>query len=201
MARVASEAPERITRAPQDPSTFEVIAMHEKILSFDLKHTAIHEAGHAVAHQRLNILQDKCTIVASDTRAGAVTAEGTEHVWSMEEAHDQVVAYCAGYAALVAAGVDEGTARLGADDDFDQATHLIEFWGLEGDLDTWCRKAKEFMGQPENLAAVQRVADELLRVETLDFDDIAILVDITDGLATEDDYARFKAFREMPCRS
>jgi hypothetical protein len=202
MARVAGEAPERITRTPQVPSTVEVVTMPKKIVSFDhLKRTAIHEAGHAVAHTRLDILQGRCTIVPSDTAAGSVTAEGAEHVWSPEDARKQVIAYCAGYAALAATGVDESTARLGADSDFDRAIHLIEFWGLEGNLETWCQKAKELMGQPENLAAVQRVADELVRVRTVEFEDIDILVDITDGLATEDDYVRFKAFRQMLCRN
>lgn len=170
--------------------------MNKKIAVLDLQHPAIHEAGHAVAHVRLGISQSLCTIEPAGAFLGHVVAEGAEHVWTQEEARDQVIAYCAGYAALVAVGVDQDTAMLGADDDFEHATHLIDFWALQGNLHSWRGEAVDFMRDPANRAAVQRVADELMAVKTLDMDDVEILVEIGDGEMTEAEYADFKLFRE-----
>ena len=75
--------------------------------------TAIHEAGHAVAHVRLGIQQSFLTIKPYDGLAGSYTAEGENHVWSKEEAVDQVLAFCAGYATLAAHGCDEEEAQAG----------------------------------------------------------------------------------------
>lgn len=53
------------------------------------------------------------------------------------------------------------------------------------------------MSKLGNMRAVKRLADELLELEeeTLDWDDIGILIDIADGFSTEADYLQFKALR------
>ena len=158
-------------------------------------HTAIHEAGHAVSCVRLGIDHDKASIVPEGDWLGHVQSAGVNHVWMEEEAVDQVLSYCAGYAALVAAGFDETVATQGADGDFDAARHLIEHWGLAGDLDEWKAKAVAMMQEPRNRAAVKRVADELVAAGTIDWDDISCCCDIADGECTEEDYAMSKALR------
>jgi ATP-dependent Zn protease len=82
----------------------------------ELKATAIHEAGHAVAHCRLEILQGLVSIEpnAETQTLGRSTAEGAEHVWSREEAESQVLALYAGYGALLAAGYPHEIAEHGA---------------------------------------------------------------------------------------
>ena len=47
------------------------------------------------------------------------------------------------------------------------------------------------MTLPENIAAVARVADELLSQSTLESDEVEILIDVADGEATEQDYQRY----------
>ena len=47
------------------------------------------------------------------------------------------------------------------------------------------------MMQPQNIAAVARVAGELLSSSTLEWDEVEILIDVVDGEATEHDYQRY----------
>ena len=80
--------------------------------------TAIHEAGHAVAHARLEC-SALVTIKPHNGMFGRCKLpEGKDHVSNAEDARVQVLCYCAGYAALIAAGYSDKSARLGADDDF-----------------------------------------------------------------------------------
>ena len=67
--------------------------------------TAIHEAGHAVAHIRLGIEYGHAHIVPDGKGLlGAACGAGVQNVWNKGEAENMVLAFCAGYAALVAAG-------------------------------------------------------------------------------------------------
>jgi len=97
---------------------------------------AIHEAGHAVAHLRFGIEQDRVTIEPKDGNLGSSHAAGSESVWTKKAAPDMVLAYCAGYAAMVSAGYSDDDARegcAGSDTaDFDEADELISKWGLSG---------------------------------------------------------------------
>lgn len=161
----------------------------------DLKLTALHEAGHAVAHVRLEIQQGRATIVPDDQNAGAVSAEGVEHVYSAEAATPMVEAYCAGYAALVAAGYSEELAAAGAGNDFANAELLIEQWNLGGDLQHWKLRAVELMGTPANRRAVELVAEHLVAHRTLDGDYLDLLVDLADGSCTEQEFARWLQIR------
>lgn len=69
--------------------------------------TAYHEAGHAVAHVRLGILAGNVTIVATHSTLGGATAECAGTVCSRDGAKDQILAFCSGYASLVAAGYSD----------------------------------------------------------------------------------------------
>ena len=94
------------------------------------KHIAYHEAGHVVAHFRLDVYQGIATIKPSGDNAGHVTSEGIDHVWNAIDARTQVLSYCASFAALIAAGHSEDDAKLGADDDFEKAAELIKYLQL-----------------------------------------------------------------------
>ena len=159
--------------------------------STDRQHAAIHEAGHAVAHVRLGLGSREASIAHQPGTLERHVGAGTESVWLCADAERQVVAFCCGYAACVASGDDHDTAEQAAWDDFAQAEQLIAFWVLEGRLTDWQARAVAFMQQPENVRAVERVADELLRRETLDADWIEVLVRVADGETTEAEYQAY----------
>ena len=161
--------------------------------------TAIHEAGHAVAHVRLGLDHEGAHIVADGNGLlGAATGEGQAHVWNTAGAERVVLAFCAGYAALVASGGDHGQAVDGTGDDFEQAQELIDFWGLAGDLAVWQRRAVELMRKPENLAAVALVARHLQERKRLDGELVDVLVSVADGETTEEEFETYLAYRGGP---
>lgn len=147
---------------------------------------AIHEAGHAVAHQRFHIAQ-KLVSIAPQSAPGTLGKNAAEDLtWSHESAALQVQAYLAGYAALVGAGYSKGDAEFGARDDFDKAAMLIHFWQL-GTLDEWKHETVELMSRPANVEAVRLVASELLQRQTLDGRTVGVLVAFADGELSEHD--------------
>jgi hypothetical protein len=154
-----------------------------------LRHTAIHEAGHALAHIRLRILQTTATIVRDKDRLGAVHAE--DSVWNAQEAAEQVLSLCSGYGALRACGYDDRDARLGADEDFEEAERLIEFWALES-LEDWLKKAVEFHSTPKNRKAIGLLADGLLKYKTLSASFMDCLVDYSDGEMSESEWKQYR---------
>lgn len=159
--------------------------------------TAIHEAGHAVAHVRLGIASGFVSIIANPDKgtAGTAEGEGAGHVYNKDGAADMTIAYCAGYAALVSAGYDEQTALLGADDDMEHAQDLIEFWGLDGDIADWRRRAVDLMQSPENVNAVRVLAEQLAIHKRIENSIVEILIDLADGECTEADFNRFLLLR------
>jgi hypothetical protein len=102
-----------------------------------------------------------------------------------------VIAYCAGYAAMIAAGYSDVDSRSGADDDFDNAEQLIEFWGLPDGIAIWQGRAVEMMREPENIAAVALVADYLVRHGKLAGDVCDEIVKAADGKTTQPELERF----------
>ena len=84
----------------------------------NIKHTAIYEAGHAVANVRIDVLKDQITIDPGEGLLGGSIAEGKNHVWNAKDAAKQVYSYCAGYAALMALGYSAEVPCLGAGDDY-----------------------------------------------------------------------------------
>jgi hypothetical protein len=171
------------------------------IFPSDDQQTAIHEAGHAVAHCRLNIRQAYVSIeseVIVDDEGnllgvthGRAIAEGVEHVYNQVQAGDQVLAYYAGYAALLAAGYREKDASLGAEDDFALAGYLVDYWQI-GEESEWKKKAKLLMRNEANVAAVSRVSEELLLERRLVMNQVHALIDVADGRIAEDEYQGIK---------
>lgn len=157
------------------------------------RQTAVHEAGHAVAMIRLQLDTAMTSVVPDEERQslGHVLGAGPDNVWTAEEAPAHVLACLAGYGALVAAGYPEEMACNGADDDFEQARELIEFWRLDGDLDAWREKASSMMREPQNVAAVALVAEYLQRHRRLSIEHLDILVELADGRITEQEWQRF----------
>ncbi len=155
------------------------------------KQTAYHEAGHAIAHLRHDILQLQVTIRPHDGNLGGCTGEGKDNVWNAAQAPDQVICYCAGYAALIAIGHDKDIALLGCSDDMDNAAELITIWSLPGTLDEWQAKAVELMSRPENIRAVDFVARALLKYKTLEPDYFDFLVEWADGHISDAEWERF----------
>jgi hypothetical protein len=152
--------------------------------------TAIHEAGHAVAHIRLGIQQIRATIEPVDSDLeGSVLAD--DLISDRDDASAQALALYAGYAATVAAGTPEDAARIGCDDDFSKAEDLIRSWRI-GTADELMRRAVDLMSKPENISAVQLVAGELLTSRTLSVELLEALVEVADGNATAQEYEMFK---------
>ena len=159
-------------------------------------HTAIHEAGHTVAHIRLGLEHDGANIIRVDGRLGAAKGEGKGHVWDKGGAESVVLAFCSGYAAMVAVGCTEFEALAGTEDDFEQAGELIAEWVLPGDIEAWQARAVDLMCRHENMAAVALIAEHLLQRKRLDGDYCDVLVEVSDGAATKADLARYLALRE-----
>ena len=166
-----------------------------------LTHIAYHEAGHAVAYIRLDIMQSMITIEPNAETLGRTTAEGPDSVWSEQGAAATVLALLAGYAALVAAGYSHEVAMKGADSDMEKAEDLIESWGLQPDLAYWLDQAIEMMREPRNMAAVERVAAELEQRRTIDAQLADVLVDLSDGETTPAEFATFIVEWEMDWQS
>ncbi len=167
-----------------------------KLTTIDRTHTAIHEAGHAVACVRLwetGRVVERVTIDRTGSQLGSHLAEEItfpadepETAEQRREFENEAIYSCAGYAALIAAGYDEATAVLGCDPDFDIADYVTE-----EPLAEIKQEAVALMQRPKNIKAVSRVAEELLQRTTLDPLDVEVLIEIADGDATEDDYQTY----------
>lgn len=161
----------------------------------DLRATAIHEAGHAVAHVRLRLDHAGADIIPRGDQLGGAAGEGINQVWDKAGAGPVAIAMCAGYAARIAAGHSDAEALEGTGQDFEEAQYLIDFWCLADDIEAWKRRAVELMCEPSNKAAVALVAEHLLEHKRLDGDFVDVLVEVADGDATEADLARYLQFR------
>lgn len=161
----------------------------------DLLEVAIHEAGHAVAHIRLEIAQEHASIEPDALTVGRVSA--SDSVYSAADAREQVVALCAGYGALIAAGYPEEAAcqgcAVGPGSDFYVAAELIGWWQLPGGLEGAKARAVELMRQPANVAAVALVAQHLVAHGRLGVANLECLVALADGEITQAEFERFRA--------
>lgn len=158
-----------------------------------MKETAIHEAGHAVAHYRLQIDGGEVSIIPKDGIIGRAFSSDT--IWDKSDAENQVLAFCSGYAALVAAGYSR-IAREGCNNDFEEATAIIEAWHL-GTLDEWLIKSVKFMCENKNIIAVEMLARDLLKLDHLDFDYCMCLIDFADGELTKPEWERYLEVRQQ----
>jgi len=163
-----------------------------------MEHTAIHEAGHAVANHRRKIDQEKVSIKPDPSKdlLGRSVSAGVDHVYSEDDARSMALAYLAGYAALIAHGYSEDEALNGADDDYEKTVQLIETWKLDR-LETLKREAIELMSQAENAKAVRLLADRLLENEEIYSDEIEIIIEVADGSETEENYQSFLETRRL----
>ncbi len=163
----------------------------------DLKQTAIHEAGHAIAFYRLfgdaARYGHTLTIEPHEDLLGSHQAEEMVFHGVGELTAEQRLAFeneaiysCAGYAAVLAAGYSDEAALAGCESDFDKAERACDV-----PLDMSKEKAVELMTLPVNTAAVAQVAGELLNQSTLEWDEVEILINVADGEATEQDYQRY----------
>jgi hypothetical protein len=60
----------------------------------DDRHIAIHEAGHAVAHVRLNVDRGDVHIIPDKTTNLLGAAQGSDSVWNEQDARDQILCLC-----------------------------------------------------------------------------------------------------------
>lgn len=164
----------------------------------NLEQLAIHKAGHAVAHTRLFgdswRPREKLTIEPGEHGGRRVAEELTqvgagESLGEMfrEFEHDAIYA-CAGFAAVLVAGYSTPDAEGGCGSDFAAAARVSDL-----PLDEIKSKAVALLEQPQNVAAVARLSRELLDHRTLDPIEVEMIIDVSDGLATEADLARCRA--------
>ncbi len=165
------------------------------------KETAIHEAGHAVAFYRLfgdaaryghTLTIKPHKDLLGNHRAEELVFHGVGELTAEQRLafENEAIYSCAGYAAVLAAGYSDEAALAGCGSDFDKAERACDV-----PLDLSKEKAIELMTLPENSAAVARVAAELLSQSTLEWDEVEILIDVSDGKATEQDYQRYQALK------
>ena len=156
---------------------------------------AIHKAGHAVAfarlfddswrpRQKLTIETDhgKPAVRVADELARAGSGESLGEM--LRDVESDAIYACAGFAAVLVAGYSAPDAEGGCGSDFDAATHVSDL-----PLDEIKSKAVELLERPENIAAVTRLSRELLDRRTLDPTEVEMIIDVSDGLASEDDLA------------
>lgn len=159
--------------------------------------TAVHEAGHAVAHVRLasTFYLGNVTIIPDGHRAGCGQFE---ELWteSADDWRNEVVVLCAGYAAAVVFGHDRRTARHGARSDFDKASAIIAAWNMRP-LREHIRVAEKLIERPENRKAVRAIAEGLIEVRTVSGEWVEVVIEWSDGQISDEDYARFLSFVGM----
>lgn len=163
-----------------------------------LRATAIHEAGHAVAFERLLPMSysGALSITPGDGKAGfhqqeEVSILADDHSTEADqELHNEAVVYCAGYAACIAAGYSEHEAAEGCGSDFDRVLDPNQLEAIK-------REAVALMRKPENIDAVNRIADELMVRKQIDGDMLMALLSVATGEATEADYLEYLQLRQI----
>jgi hypothetical protein len=149
------------------------------------RQTAIHEAGHAVAFYRLfeNFRMSWYVTIVPDPDDDTLGHHAFEGDFSNPDRDsDHETCSCAGYGAVRASGQEESEATWGCGFDFEN---------VRSDLEAAKARALDLMTRPENVRAVQRLADELLSRETIPGDEIEVLIDVADGELSEEDFQRF----------
>lgn len=156
----------------------------------EIRHVAIHEAGHTVARIRLGLGIHKTTIEPDEVSHGAAFGE---EAWGGQAASEkQVMVACAGYAACISAGFDETTATYGCEQDFAEAAELIEYW-QSAPLSVWQHRTVDLMRKPENVHAVKLLSDVLMQHGAIGSEHSQVLVELVDGEILETDWLNFVA--------
>ncbi len=148
----------------------------------DQRHTAVHEAGHAVMACRLGIEVQSITLVPQVVdgirRNGGTHLRGA--IVSKQDAIDTALCFLAAFPACVAAGVD---GWLGRQDDMDGALSVLSKWveNAEVAYDECEARANAMMGESKNKAAVERLASLLLERRSLDGDAVLACIAQSDA--------------------
>jgi hypothetical protein len=142
---------------------------------------AQHEAGHTVASYRFGHRPISVNILQTGTRGGQSLAEN-EWPWGETAYAGHIITVLAGYAAQVAHGEDEGSARTCSADDFARAGVWIGL--LREDVETWVERARGFV--IDNASAIRALATELIRRRELGREDIARVIEAADAALLQD---------------
>jgi hypothetical protein len=144
---------------------------------------AFHETGHAVADMRFGFGCGLITIIPN-RREGTLGSEMSMDYGdsddNMDEATNRVIVLLAGYAAQVEHNaIGEKEAALGASEDFEKAKDLLRRFGLSEDLRPWLEKTRQFVR--EEWRAIEKIAQDVLEVSTLDGMEAELILAIVDG--------------------
>lgn len=143
--------------------------------------TAYHEAGPAVADYLFGFTPMKATIHRHGNRLGAVSA--LDHWVSPEKTGREnrrdvrrgIVSLLAGHAAEVEFCGKDGRKLDGACSDFERAAEELHTWlGATSRLGTFRARARNLVRR--HRAKITRVAEELLRHDSLNPDELKILI-------------------------
>ena len=169
--------------------------------NFTLWHTAIHEAGHAVALSRFDREQGDVSIHPDPEEGslGRAFGEGLNHIWNEEDARQIAVADAAGYAALIAHGMDEDTAMAGAWDDFENVETIVRDWLPGTTVEEWKAAAVDLMREPPNVRAVNLIATDLMNRGFIRADHLWVLIDLADGECTEEEFREYLRVWRLDC--
>lgn len=159
-----------------------------------LKTAAYREAGHAVAHHRLRGPRRYPGVLSIISYANGAGSTTREQEWSADSEYmqDQVVILCAGYAACIAAGIEDATATQSCYFDLAKAKEIVAGWHL-APFEELLEDAVDLMWQPENRRAVERLTDELTRHLLLLPQEIDVLIEVANGGISEAELARLRA--------
>ena len=132
-------------------------------MSNPLHSTAIHEAGHAVAHFRLFGVDGRMQALSIRADGGGDFTLGQLDEITPGTCRSEAIVYYSGWAAVLAHGYSEEEAERGTAPDF--ATAINYCADAPSELK---EEARSLMRQPENIHAVTALAGVLLEYQSLD---------------------------------
>jgi hypothetical protein len=139
------------------------------------RHTAFHEAAHAVIGFRLDLQGYELSIKPDNTKGTDGRHVQEEWDGTAKSAHDQIIAYLAGGEAdRIAFG---GEAPLGTEDDDQKAADLLPF--AEGESLAFLR-IEAIRLIEKNWDCISAIAEELLRATELSYDEWSVIVEARD---------------------
>ena len=150
----------------------------------NLKSTAHHEAGHAVADVRFGFSSFRVTIRPDPETGTLGRSWPMDHPADASDHDNYLIVLCAGYASEIKfAPGTEAVSRIGADNDLEKVHQILNKREESGTEIHWISKAKLFVD--DNWNAIRAVADELLSHEELDFDEVELIVEHSDTGSAE----------------
>lgn len=156
----------------------------------DDQNTAIHEAGHAIASARLGLEIELVSINPHEDSLGHVAGDFNYGPDSNYFASCATV-LCAGWAALIVSGCSDVDASIGCDGDFTKVVEIAAGWKLPP-IQHWKQEAIKLLSAPENIKAINLLANQLIRHRTVGPNFVATMIEIADGESTIDDLVRYE---------